>query len=251
MTNGLCAVWAMATNEPEWVPAFVLRTRPYQETSLIVDFLIATSGKLSVVAKGVRSKRSNQKGLLQPFLPLRISYSGKSQLKTLRQIEPDSVQINFREERLFSAMYLNELLYHLVEPDTDYPGLFSSYFQTLLLLADTQYPEAIPLRQFELLLLQQLGYGADFDLAADTQELIQNEGFYRLLPEVGFITLTNWEKDCYTGTEIRGIANQSFEEPHILMAARRFCRNALASILGDRPLKSRELYAAYLARRSL
>lgn len=251
MTNARYAVLVMVMTDPEWIPAFVLRTRPYQETSLIVDFFVASSGRVSAVAKGVRSRRSTQKGLLQPFLPLRITYSGKSQLKTLRQVEPDSVQINFKEERLFSAMYLNELLYYLLESDTEYPGLFSSYFQTLLLLSDPQYLESVSLRQFELLLLQQLGYGVDFELAADSQEPIVAGGLYRLLPEEGFIAVTTWDKECYTGEEIIGIADQSFDNPKVLSAARRFCRFALAVLLGDRSLKSRELYAAYIARRSV
>ncbi len=143
--------------EPEMLPAFVLHTRPYRETSQLVDLFVASMGKVSVVAKGSRTSRSAVKGLLQPFLPLHIRYSGKSNLKTLVQLEARSPQVALQGERLFSALYLNELLYHLLEPDTEYPGLYSSYFQTLLVLSDPLQPVSPLLRQFELLLLQQLG----------------------------------------------------------------------------------------------
>ena len=45
--------------EPELLPAFVLHTRPYRETSQLVDLFVASMGKISVVAKGSRSSRSS------------------------------------------------------------------------------------------------------------------------------------------------------------------------------------------------
>jgi len=92
--------------EPEMLPAFVLHTRPYRETSQLVDLFVASMGKVSMVAKGSRTSRSAVKGLLQPFLPLHIRYSGKSNLKTLVQLEARSPQVALQGERLFSALYL-------------------------------------------------------------------------------------------------------------------------------------------------
>lgn len=236
--------------EPELLPAFVLHTRPYRETSQLVDLFVASTGKISVVAKGSRSSRSSVKGLLQPFLPLHICYSGKSSLKTLSQLEARSAQIVLQGERLFSGLYLNELLYYLLEPDAEYPGLFSSYFQTLLALSNQQELVSPLLRQFELLLLQQLGYGSDFCYAADSGLPIDPDCFYRYEPEAGFVTTALRNHFVFSGREIIGISEQDFSDENVLAAARRFSRQAFAALLGNRPLKSRELYSAFIARRS-
>lgn len=236
--------------EPEMLPAFVLHTRPYRETSQLVDLFVASMGKVSMVAKGSRTSRSAVKGLLQPFLPLHIRYSGKSNLKTLVQLEARSPPVALQGERLFSALYLNELLYHLLEPDTEYPGLYSSYFQTLLVLSDRQQPVSPILRQFELLLLQQLGYGVDFCYAADSGLPIESASLYRYDPEAGFISTELRHPAAFSGEEIMGLEEQDFTNDQTLAAARRFSRLAFAALLGNRPLKSRELYSAFIARRS-
>lgn len=237
-------------NESEFVPAFVLHTRPYRETSQLVDLFVATAGKVSVVARGSRTSRSTIKGLLQPFIPLNIRYTGKSALKSLQHIESQSIQISLSGERLFSAMYLNELLYYLLEHDTEYPGLYGLYFQSLLRLSDVSIPEAVTLREFEFVLLQQLGYGADFEFVADTGLPVEVGAYYRYDPENGFLMSSILNSSVFSGAEIIGISRQQFHDPQIAAAARRFCRQAFAALLGNRRLRSRELYSAFIARRS-
>ncbi len=53
-----------------WQRAFVLHSRPWSETSLMLDVFTEESGRVRLVAKGARSKRSTLKGALQPFTPL-------------------------------------------------------------------------------------------------------------------------------------------------------------------------------------
>jgi DNA repair protein RecO (recombination protein O) len=50
-----------------WQRAFVLHSRPWSETSLVLDVFTEESGRVRLVAKGARSKRSNLKGALQPL----------------------------------------------------------------------------------------------------------------------------------------------------------------------------------------
>ncbi len=50
-----------------WQRAFVLHSRPWSETSLMLDVFTEESGRVRLVAKGARSKRSTLKGALQPF----------------------------------------------------------------------------------------------------------------------------------------------------------------------------------------
>ncbi|MGZ8239648.1 MAG: DNA repair protein RecO [Methylobacter sp.] len=68
-------------------PAFILQQRKYRESGLIIDVLTRDFGRISLLAKGVRKARSKTAGMLQPFIPLLISYLGKAELKTLTGVE--------------------------------------------------------------------------------------------------------------------------------------------------------------------
>lgn len=67
-----------------WQRAFVLHSRPWSETSLMLDVFTEESGRVRLVAKGARSKRSTLKGALQPFTPLLLRFGGRGEVKTLR-----------------------------------------------------------------------------------------------------------------------------------------------------------------------
>jgi len=64
-------------------PGFVLHSYPYKETSLIVDLFTRDFGRIGVVAKGAKRPLSKLRGVLQTFQPLSVSFSGKSELRTL------------------------------------------------------------------------------------------------------------------------------------------------------------------------
>lgn len=70
-----------------WQRAFVLHGRPWSETSLLLDLFSEQCGRVRVLAKGARSKRSSLKGALQPFTPLLVRWSGRGEVKTLRAAE--------------------------------------------------------------------------------------------------------------------------------------------------------------------
>ena len=74
-------------NKVEAQPAFLLHRREYRESSLLIELYSAEHGRISVVAKGVRSSRGDKKGLLQPFQPLLVWWQGRSDLKTLTSVE--------------------------------------------------------------------------------------------------------------------------------------------------------------------
>lgn len=57
-----------------WQRAFVLHSRPWSETSLMLDVFTEESGRVRLVAKGARSK-----GALQPFTPLLVRFGGRGE----------------------------------------------------------------------------------------------------------------------------------------------------------------------------
>ena len=143
-------------------PAFVIHSRPYRETSQLVEVFTQDSGRFTLVARGSRGPRSPLKGLLQPFTLLTMSWRGKGDLKNLAQVECPDHSLRLGGDRLFYGLYLNELVYYLLEAHTPFPEVFDAYARALMALADGETPE-LPLRRFEFLLLQALGYAVDFE----------------------------------------------------------------------------------------
>lgn len=220
---------------------FVLHRRPHSETSLLVDLFTEETGRLTVIAKGARAKRSAWKSVLQPFTPLLLRWSGKSSLKTLTKAEPASITLPLQQVALFSGFYVNELITRVIEPESSNPQLFQHYLQCLTGLASQSRVEPT-LRLFEFHLLNILGYGVDFLHCAGSGQPVDAEMTYRYREEKGFIASLVKDNLTFYGKELLAFANLEFSDDAVLQAAKRFTRIALKPYLGDKPLKSRELF---------
>ena len=73
-----------------------------------MDLFTEDFGRLSVLAKGARAKRSMLKGVLQPFTPLLLRWSGRGDLKVLTKAEPAAIALPLQHVALYSDFYLNE-----------------------------------------------------------------------------------------------------------------------------------------------
>ncbi len=91
-------------------PAFVLHTYPWRDESYRGVFT-RDYGRIPLVARGAKRPMSQYRGLLNPFCPLAVSYSGKGEVKILRA---RMVRDDTNERKvLMSAFYINELLVRL------------------------------------------------------------------------------------------------------------------------------------------
>lgn len=63
--------------------AFILHTRPYGETSLLLEAFSAEFGRIGLLAKGARRGKSPWRGLLQPFRLLLMSWRRRRELGLL------------------------------------------------------------------------------------------------------------------------------------------------------------------------
>src|SRR5690606_31339497 len=133
MTSGHCAAWGMMTfSRIELQPAYVVHSRAYRDTSMLVDFFTPDYGRITAVARGVRKAKSSKRALLNPFLPLLISVQGKTSLKLLTHVEACAVRAwRLQGERLFSGLYVNELLVRLLPEWDAYQELYADYNVTL------------------------------------------------------------------------------------------------------------------------
>ena len=233
-----------------WQRAFVLHSRPWSETSLMLDVFTEESGRVRLVAKGARSKRSSLKGALQPFTPLLVRFSGRGEVKTLRSAEAVSLALPLSGITLYSGLYINELISRVLEHETRFSELFFDYLHCIQALAGvTGSPEPV-LRRFELALLGHLGYGVDFLSCAESGEPVEDSMTYRYREEKGFIASVVMDNRTFTGRHLRALAERHFPDQDTLRAAKRFTRMALKPYLGGKPLKSRELFRQFVPKRA-
>jgi DNA repair protein RecO (recombination protein O) len=246
-------------------PAYILHTRPYRDTSALIDLLTLDYGLLRAVARGVRGTASRKRTLLQPFQPLLVSLSGRGELLALNQAEHAAPGFRLEANRLFSAMYLNELLMRLLQMQEAHPAIYRLYQQALISLQQQGSLETC-LRRFEFRLLQELGYAWDLQVDAVSGETLQSEQIYLFNPEHGYqhipLPMADQTPVCFAGADLLGFAaviNAGYGQEDtsndqiigteglqadVARAAKRLMRQALQPHLGNRPLLSRTLFAA-------
>lgn len=221
-------------------PAFVLRTQSYLETSLLVDIYSRDFGRLKLVAKGAKSGRSSKAMSLQPFSELKLSWQGKSELKTLIDIEANPPLLS-QPDRLVSGMYLNELLFFLMREMDPHPDLYQLYSHTLSLLNDQVNLESV-LRSFEFGLLEELGYAIDFSQDKDGQSL-DPACSYQYYADTGFVCT---DLQCaIPGEAILELSHKGLSTELALKAAKVICRAHIDLLLNGRELQSRKWYRKF------
>ena len=93
-------------NETE---AIMLHSRKYRETSLICELFTKKIGRVSVIAKGARSKKNKFQNITSPNVLANINFSGRSELRTLTAWEELSY-FQILGKNLRVLLYLNELI---------------------------------------------------------------------------------------------------------------------------------------------
>ncbi len=234
------------TGAVEFQPAYVLHSRPYRDSSLIVNLFSRDAGRMAVVVRGARSGKRALRQQLQPFTPLLVSYRGRSELKTLTAVEAQAAARLLHGEALYSAFYVNELLMRLLPECDPHPELYLAYRDFLDRVSMPAAALEPPLRQFEFALLAQLGYALAFDADAGSGAPLAAETDYRFVPEQGFIAVATpadrRRSDCFSGAALIAIGAGEFQCDAVRRAAKRLARLALRPLLGSRPLKSREFF---------
>jgi DNA repair protein RecO (recombination protein O) len=224
-------------------PAFVLHSKPYRDTSLLVDLLTLNHGRIHVLARNARGLKSRFKNLVQPFTPFLGSWSGKSDLMYLGQVELTGAPYQLVGNSLISGFYLNELLVRLLHRHDSHSGVYDAYQTALINLQKKENTEQT-LRLFELRLLAEIGYGLELTKEAHTQMEIVPEKSYRYNPEFGFSNLLDLQVGgmIFSGKALLALHHSNLQDEEDLRQAKRLLRFVLSSLLGEKPLKSRELF---------
>jgi len=230
--------------------AYVLHSRAYRETSLLVDLFSYQAGRISALAKGVRASKSALRSRLQPFTQIEVGLYGKRDLKLITTVESAQVGCELKGKALYSAFYLNEILMRLIPLEDPIPGLYASYGSTLLLLRNADIYDEFILRLFERDLLAELGFGLQLEFDVDTgRQIDANEQYQYLLEEGPRLAARGIGR---AGISVSGatlqalksgvIAPSAAKQKQVYTESKHLMRSVLRLYLGDKPLKSRELF---------
>ncbi len=226
---------------------YVLRQRPWRNTSMLIEAFTADAGRIGLVARGVRQRGSRTRPLLEPFQPLLLSWSGRGELYTLTSVEAEAWRAPPAGRALIAGFYCSELILRLLGRDDPNPEAFDAYDAALSALAEGGATEPV-LRRFELGLLETLGFAPPLILDADEGEPIADDAReYIYIPEAGPRRAQGGASAGEAvlrvpGSHLHALARDDLADPAVLQSARNILRACLAPHLGPKPLKSRELY---------
>ncbi len=221
--------------------SYVLHSRAYSETSLLVEMLSQEQGRITAVARGAKRGKAKASHLLQPFMPLQVSWYGKGDLVTLTAAEANGSCHALYGKPAICGLYVNELLVKLLPRWDACPLLFAGYQNTLLELQNHSNIAQIILRKFELLLLKSLGYELQLTKDVATGKLIDADSYYNFDPILGPKLVYVATNQSIKGASLLALEANNFEDYKILFDIKRLMRSVLNYHLGSRRLVTREL----------
>jgi len=234
--NAPCKAWALMTDNAVYLqPAFILQQRKFKETSLIIDAFTRDFGRVSLLAKGVRKAKSKTAGLLQPFIPLTLSYFGNAELKTLTNVEMAKPFTQLQGLALYCGFYINELVECFLHRYDPHPEVFTFYGECLSSLTDSTKIEAA-LRIFELNLMDAVGFGLQLDYDFRNEKPVNPLNQYHFHVEQGPLEALDGQ---FSGKTLQAMKFREFSDPQGLIEAKALMRTVIAVHLHGKPLKSR------------
>ena len=221
--------------------AYVIHSRPFRETSLLVDMLCLEHGRIAVVARGAKRGKFKLSSILQPFVPLHVGWHGTGDLVTLTQSEAAGQVHDLQAKRSICGLYMNELLFKLLNKWDPCLNLFNSYKQSLENLAQPHVPEQAVLRSFEKEFLKSLGYGLQLTTEIESGDPVVSNKYYKFDPVLGPRLVENTHVAAISGATLLALETNDFACPVALADIKRLMRVVFSYHLGARALITRQL----------
>ena len=173
--------------------AFIIHSRSYGETSVILDLLTEKNGMISVILKG--AKRRKDVSQLQPSREFLINIS-KASLPLLIKYELNK-SYAIKKDYILLIIYFNELIYRLIPKNQPQKTLYNFYRNYMSYMSTTDDHQDSVIIGFELLILKNIGYAVNSEISID---LINKDDYFYYDKLRGFKKIS----DYYQGYKISG-----------------------------------------------
>ena len=225
-------------------PVYILHSRPYRESSLLLEALSREHGRVGLVARGARGARSRWKNMLQPFRPLLLSWTQSGELGTLTGADQVASPPALAGESLFCGLYANELMVRFLQRSDPHPDLFDHYQRLLthLTVGDGLQPL---LRVFEMQLLESAGFGLQLDFEYGSERPISADAWYLYTPESGPVRQERGrgqDEKLVSGTALLALKSGQIEAPE-LKQLKHLMRRLISNHMGGKPIASQSLFS--------
>ena len=225
----------------EVLHGYLIHHRKYREKSHIVHLFTQEYGRVDGILRQTPPPQ---------YQPIRLQATGKSELKNFTKLEILNQPVFFHGDAFFAGFYLNEIVLRLCPLEEAMPQTFEQYQLTLLQLQQLASHKQASLflrqilRQFEHVLLQELGYAIDFSVDANQQEISPFQQYQFQLND-GFLPVSRASRSTLEGALITSMQSyedgQDFSHEQLQLLGKLY-RQMIGALLGDRPLKSRQLW---------
>ncbi len=149
--------------------AVILNSRKFGDTSKILTLFSRDYGRLSVLAKGARQKKSKFRGILEPINIIYLNFY-KRPNRDLHLLS--SAEIKYPLTKIFNSYYhlslglsILESLYYTISENMVYDELYLYTLETLIKLDNSDDNPFVILVEFQLKLAHYLGFGMNFDFS--------------------------------------------------------------------------------------
>lgn len=224
--------------------ALVLHVRAYRESSALVQFFTAEHGRVTGVMRGFRASKKHP--ATQPFNIGVVSLSGRGNLLTVSKFDLKR-QYLLQGDRLNAGFYVLELLTRSLLEHQVEARVYVAALQTLHSLSqvDAASSERLAiarvLRDFEAVLLDEMGYGIDCFTEARSGDHINADDHYVFVAEVGFCASDPAAEGAIAGELVLALGHRDWSEGLVLRVARGVYAQALVPLIGHAPIVSRSL----------
>jgi DNA repair protein RecO (recombination protein O) len=220
------------------IQAWLIHKQWSGDTSARIHLFTSEFGLIHSLCKGGRAPK--RQALLQPFTPLWVGFGERHGIYYTNSVESISPALSLVGHGLFSALYLNELVYYTLKPMDSEPLLFQAYQETLnaLVLSEERVHVESLLRRFEWALLCACGHGFSFSEEGRTGRKVSEQSYYQFIADEGFILAPSG----ISGAHLLALAADDLLDYEVLKSAKKIMRQAIDYLLGGRELKSRALY---------
>jgi DNA repair protein RecO (recombination protein O) len=224
-------------------PAYLLHTRSYRESSLLLEALSREHGRIGLVARGARGSRSRWKNMLQPFRPLLLSWTQRGELGTLTEADQVASPPQLIGESLFCGLYANELLMRFLHRSDPHASLFDHYQYLLGKLATGENLQSL-LRVFEKQLLEAAGFGLQLEYEHGSKVPISADAWYVYVPGTGPVRRpqTDGDEKRISGEALLALNSEQIQHRH-LKELKQLMRSLIRHQLGHKPLTSQTLFS--------
>tara|TARA_A100001011_G_scaffold71076_1_gene72815 strand:+ start:58110 stop:58853 length:744 start_codon:yes stop_codon:yes gene_type:complete len=165
----------------ESTSGIVLKTFSYGETSKIIRCYTKDFGKISLIAKGVKTSKTLQTGYLEPIncISINLYYNSKRQLQIFSKAEFDQPFLSIKSniKKLSYSFAVIELIDKTVNGEESHHQLFNLTKNILSAINDNKGKINILFWFFQLKLLALLGFKPNLSNCSNCQDSLNSANF--------------------------------------------------------------------------